>query len=301
MNRIRNFKKFYKRCIGKPFLLDTLCRINSRPQVIVLGFHDVCEDHGILSWLRMRESIFVEMIEKLGDHCSFIHPDDLFNKQALSRRKLNLLVTFDDGFVNNRRLAMPILQAFGIPALFFVSSENLKRQSLFWFDRIIIPIQAGNIQQLDLTPVGLGRYDFDTSGDPPIRWDSIERLLVDIKKLGNPDDPAVKQILDYFDEVFEEDIETNKEDFRPMTPLELKQLAADPLFSIGSHSHNHVILTRLDKNGVDGNLKKSKEILEQVTNCQVDSFACPNGDTSAAIKKTFENCRVPFRIRNESR
>lgn len=145
------------------------------------------------------------------------------------------------------------------------------------------------MQRLDLTPVGLGGYHFESCDDPPRRWDSIERLLVDVKKLGNPGDPAVRRVLDYFEENFKVDITTHEADFRPMTGQELKQLVADPLFCIGSHSHDHLILTRLGKNDLDTNLMRSKEILEQITNSPVASFACPNGDTNAVVRKHMKS------------
>ena len=291
---MQNIKNLIKKAFGQPFWLNALCRINSEPKVIVLGFHDVREDHGLSSWLRMRKSVFAAMLETLGDHCRFIHPEDLFNRRALSRRRLNLLVTFDDGFANNRRVAMPLLQAFGVPALFFVSTDNLQRQSLFWFDRIVIPIQARHLQHLDLTPVGLGKYDFESCDDPSRRWDSIERLLADIKNLGNPCDFPVRRVLDYFEENFEADITEHKEDFRPMTGQEMKQLMADPLFCIGSHSHYHVILTRLNENELYTNLLRSKEILEQMANFPVVFFACPNGDTNAVVRKHMESTGYRF-------
>jgi peptidoglycan/xylan/chitin deacetylase (PgdA/CDA1 family) len=285
---MRRIKNSIKKCIGLPLLLDTICRLNTGVQVIVLGFHDVCEDHSLTSWLRIKKSVFQTILSELKNHCNFIQLDDLFSLQHLSRRRLNLLVTFDDGFANNYRVAMPLLKALGVPALFFVSTGNLQKQSLFWFDRIIIPIQEACVKHLDLTSFGLNQYDFPNPSKPARRWDMIERLLQDIKRLDNQDHPDVCAVLDYFESHFSFALDAHKDEFRPMNHDELRALAENPLFDIGSHSHDHVILTRLPEDALDSNLIGSKAILESIVRKPVYAFACPNGDSTPYVQKRLK-------------
>ena len=44
-----------------------------------------------------------------------------------------LLLTFDDGYYNNIR-ALPVLEEFNVPAVFFVSTEHVKQNKCFWWD-----------------------------------------------------------------------------------------------------------------------------------------------------------------------
>ena len=41
------------------------------------------------------------------------------------------MLTFDDGYYNNH-LALPVLEEFDVPALFFISTNHVKQQKCFW-------------------------------------------------------------------------------------------------------------------------------------------------------------------------
>lgn len=47
-----------------------------------------------------------------------------------------VMVTFDDGYRDNRDHAQPILDRLGIPACFFVTTGNLTHRKAFWWDRV---------------------------------------------------------------------------------------------------------------------------------------------------------------------
>lgn len=287
-------KQSIKRACGTASPWKYLSRFSKAPQVIVLGFHDVCEDRALSSWLRMPKNRFVSLLADLKKDCRFIRPEDLFCRGTLSRSRLNLLVTFDDGYANNRRIAMPVLQSFDIPSLFFVSSANVQRQSLFWFDRLIIPIQALNLRSLNLSALGLNHYEFASANDGLNRWDTIQRLLVDVKALGNPDDTPVQKVLAYFDTHFQTEIDAWADDFRPMTDRELGELAGESLFTLGSHSHHHQILTRLTPEDLVYNLERSKQALEAITHQNIDHFAPPNGDANDAVRAQIRKAGYRF-------
>lgn len=294
MEVMAHIKNGIKSVFGSRFALQSLCRLLPGPHVIVLGFHDVCEDDALPSWLRVKKSCFSNMLDQLGEYCNFIHPQELFNPSALSQNQLNLLLTFDDGFANNWRVAAPIMRKRGIPGIFFISTDNVQHQSLFWFDKIIIPIQALKLSEIDLTPLGFRMYRFSDDGDEKKRWDSIQSLLKDVKQVENPDHPSVQAVISWFETTFQSEIHHWENDFRPMTQDEVYKLSTDPLFHVGSHSHHHVILTLLEPCDVVLNLRRSKQILETLTGVSVDSFACPNGNTTIDINSEIEKAGYRF-------
>lgn len=60
------------------------------------------------------------LLSWLGQRFEFLRPSDL-----LESAKPGILLTFDDGFANNREVALPILEEFAAPAVFFVSSRHV--------------------------------------------------------------------------------------------------------------------------------------------------------------------------------
>ena len=46
------------------------------------------------------------------------------------------MITFDDGYLDNHDIALPILLRHGVPATFFVSTRYVSERRRFWWDRI---------------------------------------------------------------------------------------------------------------------------------------------------------------------
>jgi len=61
-----------------------------------------------------------------------------------------LLVTFDDGYLDNYTRATPLLQRFGIRAVFFVATDYLSARRLFWWDRIALVIRRAKVPHLKI-------------------------------------------------------------------------------------------------------------------------------------------------------
>jgi len=261
--------------------------------VAVLIYHDLSKDDDFPSWLRVKKSTFESHIGQLKKICNFVHPSDLFQKDELSNNRLNVLLTFDDGFVNQYALALPILQKFKVPALFFLSTENIETGEIFWFDRVVIPIQALRIENLDLRHLGLRNYHFCAS-DGARRWSDIQVLLEDIKSKGNGSPSKVKRIFEYFDNRFKDIIRRARQIHRPLTQDEVRNMKASNLCYFGSHSHRHEILTYLNDDEIRENLIKSREFLEKLLGEDIVHFAYPNGDTDFRVSKLCRECGYEY-------
>ena len=70
---------------------------------------------------------------------------------------------------------------------------------------------------------------------------------------------------------------------------EIKQLAKDPLVTIGSHSVNHLNLNKLSKKKLIFELKESKKYLEKITNKKINCISFPNGEFN---KRVISTCKM---------
>jgi peptidoglycan/xylan/chitin deacetylase (PgdA/CDA1 family) len=255
---------------------------SGRGRLVVLCYHDLCERDDFTSWLRVEVARFREHLEALAAYGRFVAPDALENLDELPADRLHFLITFDDGYLNNLRLAADVLEQNDVPALFFISTHHLVSGEAFWFDRVVTRIQAAHLSRLDLSHFGLDDYRFFAT-DGARRWEDIQRLLTDLKHLGNPNEPSVARILGFLDSEYGIAAEVHDQRLRPLTIQELIQLASRRQTSFGSHGHQHEILSRLGQNALAESVSASKQILEGVLNRPIDEIAYPNGDEDQRV------------------
>ncbi len=83
--------------------------------------------------------------------------------------------------------------------------------------------------------------------------------------------------------IFPKAIDTALKGYPYVTLKELKELAADPLFSIGSHSMSHPYLTQISPQEKKKEISDSKAYLEKLTGKPVTALAYPYGDYDASV------------------
>ncbi|MHB8079150.1 MAG: polysaccharide deacetylase family protein [Candidatus Krumholzibacteriia bacterium] len=267
--------------LGAAPALTRLGAARARGGILILNYHDVAADGQPSSWLRVPQGEFDRQLARLGRLGEFVGPEALAGAGGGDGR-LRLLLTFDDGYVNNYRLALPVLRRHGAPALFFVSTWHTQTQEPFWFDRVVSPIQAEGLAALDLSEVGLRHYRF-RAPDGPGRWDDIQRLLVDITALGNPGEAAVDRVLARCAAAGGAAAARALADCRPLAPDELRAMRDSGLCRFGSHAHRHEILTLLDDAALADGLTASRAFLERTLDLPVGDIAYPNGDVDGRV------------------
>jgi peptidoglycan/xylan/chitin deacetylase (PgdA/CDA1 family) len=147
-------------------------------------------------------------------------------------------VTFDDGYADNYATALPLLEKNGVPATFFVTSDPIEHGREFWWDEL--ERQVDPSQYLD-------------------RWHELAALPSSERERrlgGRP--PA-------------------RESHRPMTPDELRSLAASPLVDVGSHGRTHSNLTRLSPDQVREEVETGRVAVQRLTGRDVTLFSYPFG------------------------
>ncbi len=106
------------------------------PLVRVVVFHDVPDE----VW-------FESMIQTLTTTYHVISPEE-YHVGLFSKTKINVLVTFDDGYASWLYVALPVLEKYSVKALFFVSSglidvgQNRKAADAFMRSQLLIAPRA---------------------------------------------------------------------------------------------------------------------------------------------------------------
>lgn len=191
--------------------------------------------------------------------------------QAVVRLKSGTLparaacLTFDDGYADNHRIALPILQRHDLTATFFIATGFLDGGRM-WNDTIIESLRTCSAPVLDLSSLGLGRHD---TGSLDERKAAIASLIEQIKYR-----PVAQRIS--ITEQLARLARVQPPHDLMMTSEEVKALRQAGM-QIGAHTVSHPILARMTDGQARQEIQGSKRFLEQLLGERVGLFAYPNG------------------------
>ncbi len=212
----------------------------------------------------------------------FVHPQDVYRRRV-SGRPADVLLTFDDGFRNNAEVAAPILRRHGVPAVFFICSRHSApgkylscaylsalRQHFkgngFTFRREFMDMSPG---QREATMRRLAAYLAQLKPHPAALYRAIEEEL-----------PKLEDFVS---------AEARRDECEGMSPDQVQELAANPLFTVGVHTVDHPRLTLCEPQEVLRQISENKLWLEHITGKPCGTIAYPYGDYNA---ETVESCRA---------
>jgi peptidoglycan/xylan/chitin deacetylase (PgdA/CDA1 family) len=193
------------------------------------------------------------------------------------KKRFAVALTFDDGYANNLRYAIPVLQELELPATFFVTAIRSVGRDILWPDLINLAgyegIPAFDLQGERYVRHGVNSFRRQRDGLPltTIAWQESDPEFI----------PALEVAL--------EGVSTfrNRQEWKvyweQLTAQEIGEIAAEYRFAIGSHSIRHQNLASLSPTAAQLDLALSKKWLEEVTGKPVERIAYPGGWASAAL------------------
>jgi peptidoglycan/xylan/chitin deacetylase (PgdA/CDA1 family) len=233
--------------------------------------------------LMVRESEFERQIAYIARYYNCLSlPEavELLERGKLPRR--SVIVTFDDGYLDNLTLALPILQAYRVPATVYVATGIIERAvNMWWYDLEDI---IGNESSLAIQWNGKHWTErIETHRD---KRECFARLNRKLKRM-SPE---------------EQDLFLGRLRPKPAARLNLagqvldhdgvRQLSDDPLITIGAHTHRHLVLSSLPAAQLREEIATSRRLLETWTGRQVRHLAYPFGDRHQAGAREFQTAKA---------
>jgi peptidoglycan/xylan/chitin deacetylase (PgdA/CDA1 family) len=174
-------------------------------------------------------------------------------------------ITFDDGYADNAEIALPVLQAHGVSATFFVATGFLNGGRM-WNDTVIETVRHARGARLDASTLGLGSHAIGSTAQ---RQAAIGALIGALKYLPMEERLAqVGRLVEVAGVTLPGDL--------MMTSEQVRQLHRAGM-GIGAHTVNHPILARLPLDQARLEIAQGKAELEAIIGERVPLFAYPNG------------------------
>ncbi len=207
--------------------------------------------------------------------------DDLLAALASGRKPDRPLavLTFDDGYRDNRDFALPVLERHGAPATFYVTTGFAARTARLWW----VELERA-IRRADRVAVTAAGETLDlparTAAEKRAAWDALYRRL----RAGPEDDllDTVARLRDAGGVDGRALVEADCLDWD-----ELVRFAAHPLVTVGAHTLTHPRLAKLAEADARRELAGGKAELEEKLGRPVRHLAYPVGDPTSAGPRDF--------------
>lgn len=193
-------------------------------------------------------------------------------------RKRYAVLTFDDGYRDNFEVAYPVLKKLGVPFTVYVASGLVDRTAELWWvalERII----AANDEIHISAEAGETGIPARTRDEKCLCYDRLVRFL-----MSEVNEFEQRAVIRELAERYDFDL-AGLADSLIMTWDELRQLASDPLVTIGAHTHNHFALARLDEKDVVEDVMHGVQRIEAELGRRPKHFAYPYGNQAAVSRR----------------
>jgi peptidoglycan/xylan/chitin deacetylase (PgdA/CDA1 family) len=208
-----------------------------------------------------------------------------------------VVVTFDDGYVDNHDHALPLLRQHEVPATLFVTTCNIDSNREFWWDRLesllLVPERLPDRLELDLPQGRVALEPGDAIGYSPEQrrrdvgvnawraapgtrlafyyhvWKTLWPIPSTLR------DAAIDAVAEWTGAVPD-----SGDRRRTMTASELRTVAQSGWMKLGAHTQDHPPLPAHPESEQARQILESKRRLEDIIGDQVTTFAYPHGEHS---------------------
>lgn len=181
----------------------------------------------------------------------------------------SLIVTFDDGYADNYRIAFPILRRLGLTATIFIATDFIDKGQTFWFERLTYQISRMPEQRLVLNS---GSFEIDIKDGN--RTKCRQRIIRLLHEVSNRDRLKILNELDG-----QTGIDVSDADRALADPLNWDQIREMDRagIEIGSHTVTHPCLSQTTDEELRFEISESKRALEGKIGREIVSVSYPFG------------------------
>ncbi len=266
---------------GASFILG---RLPERGVLAVLNYHRI----GNLDDDLFDPDLFSATADQLSEQISYLrrHVSLVTLEEALAfvdgtindkSRRCRVLMTFDDGYLDNYEVAFPILRSHGVQGVFFLVTDMIGSCRVPWWDHIAYIMNTARQRRFSLRYPAELVVKIDENG--------MRKSLRDVLSLyKRPDNTDVARF-------FRDLKEGTKGDDPPATlrrflSWEEAQEMISAGMAIGSHTHAHPVLSQLEPEQQRQELAQSRALLRRQLGIKAEALAYPVGHSNSFSYET---------------
>jgi len=256
--------------------------------LLVLCYHRIADgetepyDSGLISATGDQFDDQVKFLKRKGWLVSLDEALDFVEgKETDKTPRFRVLITFDDGCLDNYETAFPILRSHGAQGVFFLCSGLVGSNAVLWWDEIAYLLKHASRRQFTLTYPARLNIDLDKDGTNS----SVNRVN---KLHREPDNDHERFMQELRAAVGITDPPSHPRRF--LNWDEAREMIEGGM-AIGGHTHSHAMLSKLKPEEQLTELTESRASLREQLGIDPDTLAYPYGFARAFTEQTEQIAR----------
>ncbi|HLP55694.1 MAG TPA: polysaccharide deacetylase family protein [Fluviicola sp.] len=252
-------------------------------EVQVICFHGICPDTDqLINGRFYHRTKFRTLVSEMQRHFHIISLDDfLFNR--LSTEKLNVLITFDDGYRNNLTPALPVLEELQLPATIFVTGRT---DLPLWADLLDVaaayPSESQEMLQQAMSIAGM-KNPKELKAWIPLQPKAV--VMEMNQKLSELPAPLLEKTRVFRELLSDDDLRTMQE---------------HPMVSLANHGANHLSLVTLSDEETAQEIDEVRTRLTNIGSPYASVFAYPFGHHNPESVKRLTELGITHQFVSEN-
>lgn len=251
-----------------------------RRRAVILLYHRVAHLPSDPFSLAVAPDRFAQQLEVIGKNYRPLRLTELADAVRVGEvPKRGVVITFDDGYLDNLEQACPRLEEAGIPATVFAATDFIKTRRNFWWDELEYLLMMADNDERSLTlTVGNERRSWRTESFEK-RWKALHELKDWLRT--RPADEVIEAQVAIRRWAGEKGDEIPLPYHRPMGVAQLERLSASDLLEVGAHTRRHPSLAHQGRSLQEEEISGCRDDLQEWLGITATSFAYPYGSPGA--------------------
>lgn len=252
----------------------------------IIVYHGICEhDHLRFNNIFLLRKTLERHLRIFKKYFHVISLDDYF-RQRFDNQRLNICIHFDDGYANQLKCVLPLLEEYRLPASFFITAIRNAGYDILWNDFLGLLNRYGPKElvfqhepfrkQESIFP----RYISAANGLFP-RYVSVSTglgLRETLMPLGFGPKAA---LMTEFGHLLPR--RENEDFWLQMTTEQIRKLSRSAYVTIGAHGYYHNDLSEIPVADAEKEMLASRRFLENITGKDIKALAFPYGTYTPAL------------------
>lgn len=236
--------------------------------IAVLMYHRIIDSDYTFWQLNVSPKTFEKHIKYISENYKVLRLEEEWSDIVVSDEKY-VVITFDDGYVDNYRFALPILEKYQVPATIFVSTDLIDTDDMYWWDELekifIVDKYVG-----EFVFAGI-QYKIADLNDRRKVCLTIRNRIKDMSSAERRNSMSELRSVMKVEQSFTSEL-------RCVNTSELIRMAESPYVTIGGHTKSHLSMGKVHSAELlHSEMEESLEILEKKIGKKIEVFAYPFG------------------------